>query len=45
MILAKPKADLSHLQKDTKRLLWQVALMLLQVGSLLLTVVIVLFNL
>ena len=45
MILAKPKEDLSHLQKDTKRLLWQGALVGLQVMSLLVTVVIVLFKL
>lgn len=45
MILAKPKEDLSHLQKDTKRFLWQAGLVTMQVVSLLVTVVIVLFNL
>jgi hypothetical protein len=45
MILAERKENLSHLQKHTKRLLWQVALVALQVMSLLVTVVIVLFNL
>ena len=45
VILSERKPDLSNLQKDTKRLVWQLAAIFLQVTCALVTVVIILFSL